>query len=132
MALRADRAGATAVVVAATVSWLSCGTGGHGRSERQAPGVTASLMRHREDALARARVWREPATPIGAADLLSEPPGPFQALDQIECRYQLKVTAGLTPKFHCVLRSGRVIKVKYGKANVEPRAEVAAPTACTS
>ena len=126
MALRADRAGATAVVVAATVSWLSCGTGGHGRSERQAPGVTARLMRLREDALARARVWREPATPIGAADLLSEPPGPFQALDQIECRYQLKVTAGLTPKFHCVLRSGRVIKVKYGKANVEPRAEVAA------
>ena len=49
MALRADRAGATAVVVAATVSWLSCGTGGHGRSERQAPGVTARLMRLREE-----------------------------------------------------------------------------------
>jgi hypothetical protein len=126
MALRADRAGATAVVVAATVWWLSCGAAGPGRSEPQAPGVTAALRRLRDDALARARVWRQPATPIGAADLRNDPPGPFQALDDIECRYQLKVTSGITPKFHCVLPSGRVIKVKYGRANAEPRAELAA------
>jgi hypothetical protein len=125
MALRADRAGAMAVIVAATASWLSCGAAA-GRSQPEAPGVTANLLRLREDALARARVWREPATPIGAADFRSDPPGPFQALDEIECRYQLKLTAGVTPKFHCVLRSGRVVKVKYGRANAEPRAELAA------
>ena len=126
MALRADRAGVRAVVVAATVSGLACGSGGPHRSEPPAPGVTANLMRLREDALARAKVWRQPATPIGAADLRSDPPGPFQGLDEIECRYQLKVTSGLTPKFHCVLPSGRVVKVKYGRANAEPRTELAA------
>jgi hypothetical protein len=36
------------------------------------------------------------------------------------------VTSGQTPKFHCVLADGRVIKVKYGRLNAEPRAERAA------
>jgi len=126
MVLRADRAGALAVVAAATVVALSCGAAGAGRTEPQAPGVVANLLRLREAALAQAKVWRAPSTPIGSADLRNDPPGPFQALDEIECRYQLKITTGITPKFHCVLPSGKVIKVKYGKANAEPRAELAA------
>jgi hypothetical protein len=125
MALRADRAGARAAIVAATAPWLYCGAAGPG-PEPQAPGVIANLLRLREDALARAKVWQEPATPIGSADLRNDPPGTFQAAQQIECRYQLKVTSGLTPKFHCVLPGGRVIKVKYGRANAEPRTELAA------
>ena len=88
--------------------------------------MAANLHRLREDALARARVWQPPATAIGAADLRSDPGGPLHGLDQIECRYQLKITSGITPKFHCALPGGRVIKVKYGRVNAEPRAELAA------
>jgi hypothetical protein len=36
------------------------------------------------------------------------------------------MTSGRTPKFHCVLPDGRVIKVKYGRSNAEPRTEPAA------
>ena len=96
MALRADRASALAVVVAATVVVLSCEAAGTAQHEPQAPGVIANLLRVRETALAQARVWRAPATPIGTADLRNDPPGPFQALDEIECRYQLKITTGIT------------------------------------
>lgn len=126
MALRADRAGATAVVVAATLSWLSCGPGDAKGSAPATPEAVAAQRRLRDQALAQARVWQPPAIPVGAADLRNDPPGPLQALDEIECRYQFKLTGGLTPKFHCALPSGRVVKVKYGKANAEPRAEVAA------
>jgi hypothetical protein len=126
MALRAGRAGATAVIVTAALLWLSCGDGASRNTEPLAPGVEASLLRLREAALARAKVWRPPAGPIAKADLLTDGPGPVKPPDRIECRYQLKLTSGITPKFHCVLADGRVIKVKYGRLNAEPRTERAA------
>ena len=126
MALRAGRAVATTVAFTAALPWLCCGEGTAKAPPSPAPGLVANLLRHRDDALARAKVWRPPATPIAEADLLNDGPNPFTASDRIECRYQLKVTGGVTPKFHCDLGDGRVIKVKYGQFNPEPRTERAA------
>jgi hypothetical protein len=112
------------VIVAAALPWSSCGEPPRA-SASPTPGVAESLRR-REDALARAKVWRQPARPVAEADLRHDGPGPFKASDRIECRYQLKLGGGVTPKFHCLLPDGRVIKVKYGKFNPEPRTEWAA------
>lgn len=81
----------------------------------------------RDDALARARVWREPAGPIESADLAGHPGddegiGPHQPL---ACKFLPKAISGTTPKFDCVLPGGQVIKVKYG-GTAENHAEVAA------
>jgi hypothetical protein len=79
----------------------------------------------REDALARARVWREPAVPVESADLADNPPGSFRVTDELVCRFLPHRSGGRTPKFQCVLPGGDVIKVKYGRANHERLAEVA-------
>ena len=126
MAQPADRARATAAMLAAIVFWISCSAAGPAASDTPAPGVAESLLKHREDALTRVRVWQPPATEIGAADLGSDPAGPLHGMTNIDCTYVLKLTSGITPKFHCVLPSGRVIKVKYGRLNAEPPAEIAA------
>lgn len=81
----------------------------------------------RDDALARARVWREPADPIGRADLTrnsgdSEPLDPARP---ISCKFLPRPTRGTTPKFDCILPGGEVVKVKYG-GTAENHAEVAA------
>jgi hypothetical protein len=119
------RAAATAMIVAAALPWLSCGAGGGGKAAAT-PADTATLLRLREDALARARVWQAPATPIAEADLRTRETGTLTFAERIDCRYQVKLTSGITPKFHCVLADGRLIKVKYGRLNAEPRAERAA------
>lgn len=88
-----------------------------------AEGEAAAL---REEALRRARVWREPAEPIEKADL-SRTPGEPWPLDgsPLVCKFLPRPIAGTTPKFDCVLRGGEVIKVKYGGSG-EKYAEVAA------
>jgi hypothetical protein len=81
----------------------------------------------RDDALARARVWREPAVPVGEADLAKNP-GDGDPLDPsrpLACKFLPKPASGTTPKFDCVLPDGTVVKVKYG-GTAEPHAEVAA------
>jgi hypothetical protein len=82
----------------------------------------------RDAALASARVWRTPATPIRQAVLGENPPGApmFHDTDEVSCRFVKDKVGGLTPKFHCELPSGEVVKVKYGTANAEIHAEVAA------
>jgi hypothetical protein len=75
----------------------------------------------RKDALARAVVWRQPATPIESADLTTTP-GALP--DQVRCRFKVEEPNGLTPKFECQLPDGEDIKVKYSGA--EPYGEVAA------
>jgi hypothetical protein len=82
----------------------------------------------RDEALAAARVWTPPATPISQANLRDNPPGPggFREDDEVTCRFELKTVGGLTRKFYCVLPSGDAIKVKYGSGNGEVHAEVAA------
>jgi len=82
----------------------------------------------RNDAFARARVWREPALPVTEVDFRANPPGEgsFPADAELVCKFLLKRSPGETPKFHCVLPDGEVIKVKYGHRNPEAFAEVAA------
>lgn len=126
MRLRAGGSGAAAVIGLAAMPWISCGRETAGQAAPSAPVGLADLLRQRDDALARAKVWQPPTTPIAEADLRGPGPSPFQDSGRIDCRYQLRITSGRTPKFHCVLPDGRVIKVKYGRANAEPRTEPAA------
>jgi hypothetical protein len=81
----------------------------------------------RNDALARARIWREPNPPVQKADLGHNPrgPGSFDASDPVVCKFQPRETGGRTPKFYCVFEGGDVLKVKYGR-NPEIHTEVAA------
>lgn len=76
----------------------------------------------RNDALARALVWAEPAVPVEAA-VLGTNPGPFA--DPAICRFQPGEPSGATPKFDCVFEGGERLKVKYGK-NPEIHTEAAA------
>ncbi|MGB2715912.1 MAG: hypothetical protein WBC51_17150 [Vicinamibacterales bacterium] len=83
----------------------------------------------REAALASARVWMSPPVPPAAADLAVNPEpheGLFSEQTDVECRFALEKVGGLTPKFNCQLPDGRIVKVKYGVANPELYAEVAA------
>src|SRR5436190_19631629 len=90
-------------------------------SSRAGSDVSSTI---RDDALAAARVWTPPATPVSGANLRDNPPGPgaFREDDEVTCRFELKTVGGLTPKFYCVLPSGDAIKVKYGSGNGEVHA----------
>ena len=81
----------------------------------------------RADAMARAKVWREPAEAIDRADLTRTPGGDegFDSAPPLACKFMPRATSGTTPKFDCILPSGQVIKVKYG-GTAENHAEVAA------
>ena len=85
----------------------------------------AARMRIREDALSRARVWQQPATPIAEFDFTANPPAGFATTDDVECEFTVQKLSGRTPKFHCRLPDGRVLKVKYGSRNAELQAELA-------
>jgi hypothetical protein len=82
----------------------------------------------RERALASAHVWRAPSVPVAQAVLGENPGGAssFKETDEVSCRFVKKKVGGRTPKFNCELPSGEVVKVKYGTANAEVHAEVAA------
>lgn len=80
----------------------------------------------RDDALARARVWREPVDPIDRVDFTRNPgDDPFDPTQPISCKFLPQVTSGTTPKFDCILPGGQVVKVKYG-GSAEIHAELAA------
>jgi hypothetical protein len=85
----------------------------------------AQAARLRDDALARARVWRPPEVPIESADLRGDPRSGLEPRDEPACRFLPRSSEGRTPKFQCVLPGGDVIKVKYGRKNRERLAEVA-------
>jgi hypothetical protein len=76
----------------------------------------------RADAIVRAQVWRAPATPLAQASFA--PAG--YLVDAVDCRFQITELGGTTPKFHCLLASGREIRVKYG-----PGAEIPIEAAAT-
>jgi hypothetical protein len=84
--------------------------------------------RLRADALRRASVWHTPAIPIPSVDFAQNPPGPdtFATTDVVPCKFELKDSAGRTPKFQCIRPGGEVLKVKYGHNNPETFGEVAA------
>ena len=98
----------------------------HDRLRTPRVDMTTEVWRHRMHAMARARVFM-PAPPSGAG---LDPGGfsgaaPSGAGDTLECRYEPDETSGTTPKFHCRLPSGEIVKVKYG-INPEIPGEVAA------
>jgi len=82
----------------------------------------------RRAALASARVWAAPRTDPGAADFSRNTAGPgyIDAASDIDCDFSLDPVHGTTPKFHCTLPDGDRVKVKYGAANPEVPAQVAA------
>jgi len=81
-----------------------------------------------DEALKRARVWLEPATPIEEARLGQNPDGrhTFSVDEVVSCRFKPGGVSGSTPKFDCELETGEKVKVKYGRDNAEVYAEVAA------
>ena len=128
-------AGAVVALFTAAWLWAAYRTSGErlpaGDYEpRTEPGwkvADAEAAAIREDALARARVWRRPAEPIERADFTRTPgdtdtPGAGHSLS---CKFLPRATSGTTPKFDCVLAGGSVVKVKYG-GTAEIHAEVAA------
>ena len=83
--------------------------------------------RERADAIARAQVWRAPATSIGRALLGADRRAPAM----IDCRFRFSDLGGTTSKFDCVLPSGKELRVKYGLGSEVP-AEVAATRLLTA
>jgi hypothetical protein len=85
-------------------------------------------VRLRDEALRAARVWHPPAVPIDRVNFAENPQGTgaFRVEDDVTCRFLPKKVGGTSPKFNCELPGGDVVRVKYGTANPEIHAEVAA------
>ncbi|MCU1383462.1 MAG: hypothetical protein JWL71_2159 [Acidobacteria bacterium] len=81
-----------------------------------------------DEAMRRAQVWLEPATPIENAQLDRNPEAAdgFAADAVVECTFKPGGIGGTTPKFDCELADGNTVKVKYGRSNPEVYTEVAA------
>jgi hypothetical protein len=88
----------------------------------------ASFAAVHDEALRRAQVWIEPATPIPDARPGENPAGSdtFASNAVVSCRFRPGGVAGSTPKFDCELAGGEKVKIKYGRNNPEVYAEVAA------
>ena len=84
------------------------------------PSDTADAVR--ADAFRRAQVRADRPATVSLDDLASEP---------LRCRYAYDEPSGTSSKFNCVLESGHVIKVKYGR-NPEVHAETAASAVLTT
>ena len=117
------RTGAAALL---SVLVASAGVGSAGTPEKDRVMPLAHEEALREDALSRARLWREPP-PTGRMNLRRNPRGPhaFGSADRMTCRFQLEEASGATSKFKCAFANGEVLKVKYGR-NPEVHTEVAA------
>jgi hypothetical protein len=76
----------------------------------------------RKDALRRATVRIAPASGVSLPATFADGTSPPAATP---CRYVNHSPSGTTPKFHCVVDEGTVVKVKYGR-NAEIHAEAAA------
>jgi len=83
--------------------------------------------RERADAIARAQVWRAPKTPVARAHLGADSAAP----SLIECRFRFSDLGGTTPKFDCLLPSGKQLRIKYG-FGAEVPAEAAATRLLTT
>src|SRR5688572_31569719 len=108
MRVRAASLAGAAILIAA------CGPSGRPGASPSPSYSAPDRDRLREDALRRARVWREPAEPIASADLAANPPGPdsFRTDADVPCTFRLRESEGWSPKFECALPSGEAVKVK--------------------
>ncbi len=82
----------------------------------KAPSANARVVSDavRQDALARAQVWRDSRRPL-APHLFRVAP-----LDEMSCRFVVTRPGGTTPKFDCVLQTGEQVRVKYGNGSEIP------------
>lgn len=89
---------------------LTAGAGG-------GPILPTPTSSERIESIRRARVW-EP-TNVSSRDLYNGPGGTLTfAVDQkITCDFVAKPLAGLTEKFLCRLKDGRIFKVKYNEGD---------------
>jgi hypothetical protein len=80
----------------------------------------------RADAIRHAQVWFP--SDVSSKDIARGPdkPGSFQLGETVPCEYVAKKFPGRTPKFACRIDPDDELKVKYGWANGEVFAEVAA------
>jgi hypothetical protein len=115
------------VLVVLAVACSGCGewTSTDARADGEPAVDDVTAARVREDALAAARVWSQPAIPVAHFDFAANPPEGFAPADDVSCRFTVQKLSGGTPKFHCQLPDGRILKIKYGKQNAELEAEVA-------
>ncbi len=78
------------------------------------------------------RVHRAPAISLDdVAFSLTNPAGAPALTEPVQCRYAYDEPSGTSSKFDCVLKSGHVVKVKYGR-NPEVHAETATSTLLTT
>lgn len=128
-AIQPVRHGGALVLVCLMIGATACG-GTNATSKTDTPGSDRDALdpAARDAALASAQIWRAPASPIPRFDFTKNAEGPngFATSDDVSCRFVVRKSSGLTPKFSCELPSGEVVKVKYGRANGELPSEVAA------
>jgi len=79
----------------------------------------------RNDALTRARVFRDGSFDVRTVNLGADPNSGIVDKSLTTCRYKPDEVTGTTPKFDCELPNGDKLKVKYGWTN-EILSEVAA------
>lgn len=87
----------------------------------------SSTPQQRADAIRHAQVWK--ATNVAAMNIRTGPPGSptFKPNETVSCDFLLKEHGkGSTSKFACTTAGGEELKVRYGKANGEVYAQVAA------
>ncbi|MDP2322042.1 MAG: hypothetical protein Q8O42_22220 [Acidobacteriota bacterium] len=124
----------TAIAVSMVGLALSgCASGRHGPPpETKAPEGPRTLkqltVEERRHVMERARVWQSVNT--STLNLITGPalPASERVAAQTTCTYvhPEEPLSGNTPKFQCAIAKGDEVKVKYGQANGEVYAEVAA------
>jgi hypothetical protein len=78
------------------------------------PQPPAEEWARRNDALARARIFRAEPFDSSSIDFAADPNRGVIDPNFTTCRYKPGEVSGTTPKFDCELPSGEKIKVKYG------------------
>jgi hypothetical protein len=74
----------------------------------------------------RAQIWTRTDVPTMNLRLGPGGPGAFQPNEMVVCDYVERPMHGATRKFHCALREGDVVKVRYGARNGEVQGSVLA------
>jgi hypothetical protein len=109
------KASASFAIVAACGFVMACESTTAQQAEKTPPPKAVKSKKvsevERADALARASVWTQPATPIAKVRLDSDPKQP----ESFSCTFAVEEVGGTAPKFDCTLESGERIRVKYGR-----------------
>ena len=112
-------------VVSAVLIGVAVGALGGFETGDGIPTPPAELWAKRNDALTRAKVFREDLLQQTRIDLAADLNAGVVDTRLSECKYRPDEVSGTTPKFDCVLGNGDKVKVKYGFTREIP-SEVAA------